>query len=42
MGFVTNLLFQVLDPNQEINPIILIVNNNFPVLHTLGIPKNTG
>ena len=41
MAFVTNLLFQVLGPNQEINPIILIVNINIPVLHTLGIQKNT-
>ena len=41
MGFVTNLLFQVLGPNQEINPIILIVNINIPVLRTMGIQKNT-
>ena len=39
MGFGINLLFQVLGPNQE---TILIVNINFPVLHTLGIKKNTG
>ena len=42
MDFATNLLFPVLGPNHEINPNILIVNIDFPVLHTLRIQKNIG